>query len=141
MWRMCVMKISSARRFERITALAQVTDADMQDPELLAEMHALMGGEAPSAKPAPKPPTAQELTVQLKQYRQQAIALKQQGQLNEARNMVRMLAISWPLCVCRCVWLYKRVYTHGKVLKMKELKYPSIRSKGLTHCQKVLDLL
>ena len=60
----------------------------MQDPELLAEMQALMGGGAPSSKAAPKPETQQELAAQYKQYRQRALALKQQGDIAGARSLV-----------------------------------------------------
>ena len=66
----------------------QVTEADMQDPELLAEMQALMGGGA--SKAAPKPETQQELAAQYKQYRQRALALKQQGDIAGARSVVRV---------------------------------------------------
>ena len=67
--------------------VSQVTDADMQDPALLAEMQALMGGDP---APAPKPATAQELTAQFKRCRQRAVALKNQGKLQEARKAVRV---------------------------------------------------
>ena len=73
----------------------QVTDADMQDPELLAEMRAMMGDDAPSPQPAPKPPTPQQLTAQIKQCRQQAIAMKNQGNLAEARALVRATNVHW----------------------------------------------
>ena len=67
----------------------QVTDADMQNPELLAEMQALMGGDP---TPAPKPATAQELTAQFNRCRQRAVDLKKQGKLAEARKAVRVFA-------------------------------------------------
>ena len=67
----------------------QVTEADMQDPELMAEMQALMGGGAPGPKAAPKAETQQELNAQYKQYRQRAMALKQQGDIAGARSQVR----------------------------------------------------
>ena len=67
----------------------QVTDDDMQNPELLAEMQALMGGDP---TPAPKPATAQELTAQFNRCRQRAVDLKKQGKLAEARKAVRLFA-------------------------------------------------
>ena len=66
-----------------------MTDADMQNPELLAEMQALMGGDP---TPAPKPATAQELTAQFNRCRQRAVDLKKQGNLAEARKAVRAFA-------------------------------------------------
>ena len=65
----------------------QVTDDDLQNPELLAEMQALMGGDP---TPAPKPATAQELTAQFNRCRQRAVDLKKQGKLAEARKAVRV---------------------------------------------------
>ena len=71
------------------TVVLQVTDADLQNPELLAEMQALMGGDP---TPAPKPATAQELTAQFNRCRQRAVDLKKQGKLAEARNAVCVFA-------------------------------------------------
>ena len=81
----------------------------MQDPELLAEMNALMGGDAP--QPAkPKPPTQQELVAQFQQHRQRAIALKKQGNLTEAKKAVRVRNRRARVSICRSYWLQHGSY-------------------------------
>ena len=87
----------------------QVTDADILNPELLAEMQALMGG---GPAPAPKPATAQELTAQFNRCRQRAVDLKKQGKLAEARKAVRVFAHVYCFPADR-VHMY--VYTHPNV--------------------------
>ena len=74
------------------TVVLQVTDDDLQNPELLAEMQALMGGDP---TPAPKPATAQELTAQFNRCRQRAVGLKKQGKLSEARKAVCVFAYAY----------------------------------------------
>ena len=88
----------------------QVTDADMQNPELLAEMQALMGGDP---TPAPKPATAQELTAQFNRCRQRALDLKKQGKLAEARKAVRVFVHVYCFPADRSVHMH--VHTHPNV--------------------------
>ena len=88
------IRISVGQRFTHASSgsspvVLQVTEDDMQNPELLAEMQALMGGDP---TPAPKPATAQELTAQFNRCRQRAVGLKKQGKLAEARKAVRLFA-------------------------------------------------
>ena len=90
----------------------QVADADLQNPEVLAEMQAVMDGDP---TPAPKPETAQELTAQFNRYRQRAVDLKKQRKHAEARKAVRAFAHVYCVPADSSVHMHVHTLTHTQM--------------------------
>ena len=84
----------------------------MKNPEVLAEMQAVMGGD-PTPAPKCKQVTAKELTAEFHKCRQRAVDLKKQRKHAEARKAVR--AFTHVYCVPADSSVHMHVHTYPNV--------------------------